>query len=143
MVTEKQQAEVASSTIQTTNTSPARSRLSIEYATDTSDDETEVPDDSYNDPDYTPSGERRDKGGGTSNEADVRVKIKEETMEMSKDLNVDVLTNNKGGMTLFYKGYQYNKSATRANRIRWECSKKKKFKCHGRLVTDLNVGILL
>ena len=70
--------------------------------------------------------------------------IKMETdafVKKENDLNVEVATNNKGTVSLFYQGYKYNKGCKRGNKIRWECTRMKKLRCLGRLTTDLDVSI--
>jgi len=46
----------------------------------------------------------------------------------------------RGGCKLCYAGYTYTKKATKKNRIRWECSKRKTETCKGAVTTSLTVS---
>jgi hypothetical protein len=46
----------------------------------------------------------------------------------------------KNSKTLCFNGFSYTKKAEKTNRIRWECSQRKAFNCHGAVTTSLNVS---
>ena len=61
----------------------------------------------------------------------------------SRIMEFEVTINQKGGRKLCYHGFSYTVKSTRSTRIRWECSKRKAFCCHGAVTTDLQVQFLV
>ena len=56
------------------------------------------------------------------------------------NLNMKLITNNKGGMKLCYAGQAYTKKITLKTTICWECNQRKCHQCKGALITDINVS---
>lgn len=56
---------------------------------------------------------------------------------------MELIENNKCGLKLCLNSYMYIKKYTRKQRIRWECSAKRRFACRGALVTNLAITEIL